>query len=313
MTTTLPQPLPWHAPLADNLLAQGLPQSLMVTGRSGDGLEQLCLHLAHEKLAGADPAVRLMLANDEHPDLHILRREESTTGKLRKNIVIEQVRKLISNCNLMPMLATHRVGVICPACRLNRSSANALLKLLEEPPQATLLILGVEKPHWLPATIRSRCRLVRAPEPTTATALAWLADEDLSDAPQALALAGGAPLDAAACVALVPAHKLLLDFCLGNKQLVGQQPKLDRLEPEIWLPWTLAWAAAGTQLALELQPDDATSAKAVAQLQKQYQPTAFAWLALHEALLEMHSFATHPVVNRLLLERTVWLFDQLTQ
>lgn len=305
--------LPWHQAVATRLLEQGLPQSLMLTGRVGDGLTELCQHLAERHLVGDSDHAQQLFANDEHPDYHLLTREETSTGTLRQHILIKQIRDLIEVATLMPVLASHRVAVIVPACRLNRSAANALLKLLEEPPPATLLILGVEKIHWLPATIRSRCRLVRVPSPSTAEALDWLKEQQTKHAEQALALADGAPLDAATAGELIPAQQLLGEFCTGTKPLVGPQALLDKLEPAIWLPWAIAWATAGVKLALGLPVDNNETTTVAHKVHKQAKPAVMRWLQVHAELLEMHSFATHPVAKRLLLERTTWLFTDLQQ
>lgn len=307
-----PAPMRWHVPLASKLLTQGLPQSLMVIGRSGDGLEQLCLHLAEMELTHLDPQGKQMMESKTHPDLHLLCRETNTTGKLRQHIVVDQVRTLISAAHLTPLRGEFRYGVIVPACRLNKSAANALLKLLEEPPSSVKLILGVEHLDWLPATVRSRCRMVHAPNPTQKEALEWLAhNSSLQDPAKVLAIAAGAPLHASDCEARIPALELLAEFCLGKQPLTGPQPKLDQLQPQIWIPWTVCWSVDGTRLASGLQPLYPNLANVAEAMNTKRKLAPLTWLNLYGSLMEVLSFAVHPVTNRSLLEYVTWLFHRL--
>src|SRR5215218_365069 len=90
--------------------------------------------------------------------------------------------------------AGHRVLLIHPAEAMAPAAANALLKTLEEPPPASLIVLVSDRPARLLPTIRSRCRLVTLREPPTEQALAWLREQGVPGPEAALAAAGGAPL-----------------------------------------------------------------------------------------------------------------------
>ncbi|WP_374375501.1 DNA polymerase III subunit delta' [Dongia sp.] len=106
-----------------------------------------------------------------HSDLRVLRRSvNEKTGKLRSEIVIDDVRAAIDFLHLMPAESAWRVLVVDAADDLNRNAANALLKILEEPRPRSVLILVSHAPGRLLPTIRSRCRRL-ALEPLSTPAL----------------------------------------------------------------------------------------------------------------------------------------------
>lgn len=116
----------------------------------------------------AHPALRLM-ESGAHPEFLWLKRlppkskrgdDESETA-LARNITIEQVRELIARTHTRPAIGHYRVIVIDAIDDLERGAANALLKTLEEPAAATVLMLVSHNPGRLLPTIRSRCRMLR--------------------------------------------------------------------------------------------------------------------------------------------------------
>lgn len=102
-----------------------------------------------------------------HPDRHVVGIEPEA-----REIRIEQVRRLAAELAKTSQFGGYRVAVIDPADRMNAATANALLKTLEEPAAAAVLILVADQPGRLPATIRSRCQRfdVRVPPVAQATA-----------------------------------------------------------------------------------------------------------------------------------------------
>lgn len=113
-------------------------------------------------------AARLMAAGS-HLDFRLLERTPAKTGKLRAEIVISQIvrreasdpqplREFLSGT---PMLGEGRVVIVDAADDMNRNTANALLKSLEEPSQNTVFLLVSHTPGRLLPTIRSRCRTLR--------------------------------------------------------------------------------------------------------------------------------------------------------
>ncbi len=89
-----------------------------------------------------------------HPDLHFI-------GPSNGWILVEDIRKIITETGLNPYEARTRVIVIEPAEKLNKASSNALLKTLEEPPAGTIILLVSHKPSLLLPTILSRCQVFR--------------------------------------------------------------------------------------------------------------------------------------------------------
>ena len=107
-----------------------------------------------------DPGSNLV-CKGHHPDLLVIRPEvkDNKSGQIK----LEQIRKLVGFLGHKPGRGGWRVAIIDSMDQVNRNGANALLKLLEEPPERTLLFLIASRPGRLPPTIRSRCRVVRIP------------------------------------------------------------------------------------------------------------------------------------------------------
>ena len=103
------------------------------------------------------PMARLLAAGS-HPDFRLLERLERPTGGLARNISVDQVRSLGNLLSVTPSMSPWRAIVIDSADDLEASAANALLKMLEEPPANTLFFLVSHAPGRLLPTIRSRCR-----------------------------------------------------------------------------------------------------------------------------------------------------------
>lgn len=137
-----------------------------------------------------------LLASGNHPDLlRVVPDPESKSG----DITIDQMRDLHALETLTCHRGRRKVIEIVPAEAMNRSAANSLLKMLEEPTEGTLLVLIGDDATRLPATIRSRCQHLSLVPPPSEQALPWL--EQRLPAPPApitrlLRLAGGAPLRA---------------------------------------------------------------------------------------------------------------------
>jgi DNA polymerase III subunit delta' len=108
--------------------------------------------------SGDHPIVRLVEAGS-HPDMRWLERlVNEKTGNLNRNISVGQVRELGEFMSLTAALSPWRVTVIDTIDELESSGANALLKILEEPPPNTIFFLISHAPGRLLPTIRSRCR-----------------------------------------------------------------------------------------------------------------------------------------------------------
>ena len=103
------------------------------------------------------PMVKLIEAGS-HPDMRWLERVVNDKGNLNRNIKVDQVRELIEFLGLTAALSPWRVVIIDTVDELEGSGANALLKMLEEPPPNTLFFLVSNAAGRLLPTIRSRCR-----------------------------------------------------------------------------------------------------------------------------------------------------------
>nr|WP_246328882.1 DNA polymerase III subunit delta' [Brevundimonas lenta] len=162
-------------------------------------------------LLGTDPYdhVARMIAAQSHPDLLVLERAVEG-GKVKKSISVDQARDLPEFFSKSPSQASYRVAIIDAADDLNLNAANALLKVLEEPPENGVLFLVTHAPGRLLATIRSRCRrlafpvwpqhaleeMVRNRTGVSSAEASRIAGMAGGSPGQALALASGATLEA---------------------------------------------------------------------------------------------------------------------
>ena len=180
-----------------------LPHAWLLTGPRGVGKATLDWRIARALVAGGPveslamareaPAFRA-LANLASPQLFLCRRPwDDKTERLRTAITVEEVRALKDFFQLSAADGGHRVAIVDAADEMNASAANALLKILEEPPTAAVLLLVCHRPAALLPTIRSRCRELRlAPLGADDMAAALTAAGVATDAGAALAtLAGG--------------------------------------------------------------------------------------------------------------------------
>jgi DNA polymerase-3 subunit delta' len=141
----------------------------------------------------------VQIAAGAHPNLMRLAPAED-----KRDIAIDDVRDLLDRLHLSSHYGQAKIAVISPADALNAAGANALLKTVEEPPPKTHLLFVAERWRALPATLRSRCQIVRFASPRAWTpegegaaewsrALAEAAEGKL----QALRIAQGLKRDAA--------------------------------------------------------------------------------------------------------------------
>jgi DNA polymerase-3 subunit delta' len=201
---SFPDLLPWQQAIWTHLLAaiDRLPHSLLFSGPAGLGKNSFAQRFAAGLLC-ATPAENgapcgkckscHLLSVGNHPDYRVTTIEEDASV-----ITVDQVRELISYLSLRPHTSNRRVVILAPAEAMNINAANSLLKVLEEPPADSVLILVSHRPQLLSATIRSRCARFEFRPPSLSLAVDWLQKEGVqrSAIPDLLAAAGGAPLRA---------------------------------------------------------------------------------------------------------------------
>jgi DNA polymerase-3 subunit delta' len=105
-----------------------------------------------------------LLDNDsrQHPDLHVLTpTPPESNPKGARAIRIGAIRELERRATLRPLLARRRVLIVDEAERMTGEAPQAFLKFLEEPPPETVVILVLPRTRAVPATVISRCQIVR--------------------------------------------------------------------------------------------------------------------------------------------------------
>jgi DNA polymerase III subunit delta' len=179
-------PPPWrtdrlvgHATAEKTMLAAHqsgrLHHAWLLAGPRGIGKATLAWRFARFLLAGqaqaglfgaadsldvpADTPGRSLVDARSHPDLFHLRRTlNPDTGRMRAEIAVDDVRELGAFMHMTPAMGQWRVAIVDAADEMNRNSANAVLKVLEEPPPNAVLLIVAHAPGRLLPTIRSRCR-----------------------------------------------------------------------------------------------------------------------------------------------------------
>jgi DNA polymerase III subunit delta' len=152
----------WSA-LQSTVQNKRLAQSLLLVGSSLSALDQFAYRfiasLFCEKICGHCQDC-LMFLQGVHPCLQIIKPEKNTAP-----IKVDQIRALQTTVYQTPPRGSLYCVLIQSADKMNQGAANALLKILEEPPKHTQFILLAEHISTLPATIRSRCQIWFFPSP----------------------------------------------------------------------------------------------------------------------------------------------------
>ena len=183
-----------------------LHHAWLITGPRGVGKATLAWRIARFLLAtpveqggglfgDAPPAYETLDVSPDHPVAHriqaksepglfaITRSVNEKTGKLRDMIVVDDIRGLTHFLTLSAAEGGRRVVIVDAADDMNTNAANALLKMLEEPPALTTMLLISHQPSRLLPTIRSRCRELR---------LSPLSPDDMTSALEQAGMGGDA-------------------------------------------------------------------------------------------------------------------------
>lgn len=133
----------------------------LFSGPKGIGKASLAHSLAKNILSSSTDSARAVswLAARSHPDFHVLELSisDAKTGKLKSEISVEDVHAFTKFFGRTSGQGGWRVGLVDCADDLNREGANALLKLVEEPPERSLIFIINHEPGRLLRTLRSRC------------------------------------------------------------------------------------------------------------------------------------------------------------
>ena len=167
------------AALKRMLVNDRLPGALLFTGEEGIGKKRFALEIAralncrnpkdNEACGVCSSCVRIPKLNYPQRDdadewLQIIWTDHPDVGLVvapKRVLRVEQMRQIEKEANFRPFEGKARVFLIDEADKLNDASANALLKVLEEPPRTSHLILITARPAMLLPTILSRCQVIR--------------------------------------------------------------------------------------------------------------------------------------------------------
>lgn len=150
-----------------------LHHAWLLHGARGIGKKSLAAHLARDLLS-IPPEARL----ESHPDLLVVEREWDDKRKKEKSfITVENVRRAADFFSRTSARGGWRVCILDSADDMNHNASNALLKILEEPPQQSVFLLISHQPELLLDTIRSRCRRMRLAPLEEGEMLGWLRRE----------------------------------------------------------------------------------------------------------------------------------------
>jgi DNA polymerase-3 subunit delta' len=167
--------------LGNRISEAKLHHALLIQGPSGLGKASFALQLGQlllckarqgDKVCGQCQSCLLNTATT-HPDLHVVESD--------KQIGVDQIRDAIKKLTNSAHMSGAKVLIIYDAHTMTESSANALLKTLEEPTVNTFLLLTTDKPERLLPTIKSRCEKLALPLPTLNSTLAWVKTQYDSD------------------------------------------------------------------------------------------------------------------------------------
>lgn len=230
-----------------------VPQGLLLAGPEGSGKHTAARHAANRLLCLQGPAEEpcgscgpcRRFAAGTAPDF------SEVTVSPSEAIRIDQVRELNRQSSLTPQESGRRVILMDPAEAMNAYAANALLKLLEEPPGAVHFLLVSHRPDRLLPTIRSRCQTVAFHPVPADTVTGWLREDHGHPAEQAALaarLSGGAPGRALVLAErdLVAEREAVVEGLAaartgGGESVLELAATWADAEPDTWVPHLLAW------------------------------------------------------------------------
>ncbi|MGH1423852.1 MAG: DNA polymerase III subunit delta' [Pseudooceanicola sp.] len=231
-----------------------LHHAWLITGPRGTGKATLAWAIARFLLAtpaddggmfGAPPPVETLSISDDHPvsrrmrarsesGLFVLRRPyDEKTKRLRQQITVDEARKMKGFFNFSATDGGRRVVIIDAADEMNVPAANAILKILEEPPANTTILMIAHQPSALLPTIRSRCRELR---------LAPLSDDDIAKVLEQCDIDSQGQTDALAALAAGSAGEAVRLCLLGGPAIYAELIRIFETLPRLDRPRALSLA-----------------------------------------------------------------------
>jgi len=143
-----------------------VPQSIIFSGPKGIGKSKLALTFSEQlmqdkKSITSHDLLSNFAASSNSKKVYICKREfDEATNKYKSAISIDQIRKMKEFFSLSQTEYNWRIAIIDAADEMNESSSNAILKLLEEPPNKSIIILISHNYYSLKSTIISRCQKI---------------------------------------------------------------------------------------------------------------------------------------------------------
>ena len=320
---------------------QRMPHALLFHGRAGTGKLSFAQFFSQSLLCSAPNqnqeacgvcASCHWFLEESHPDFKVLTPEQegdaeegAATKKVKKKtqISVAQIRELSQFLNM----TSHqhgglRIVLVQPAESLNTASANALLKMLEEPAAGVLFILVSHQIERLLPTVLSRCQKIAMPLPSEAESLTWLNTQGIQNAAEQLAYYDSSPL-------IVLQEQGQYAQIKALWQMLAMGAKLN--------PYTCASGLLSSFASAQLPPAYAVEASITA-LQKwiydivltkltqsvRYHPQhakTFQVLAenvnlslifsMQKELLELRKLASHPLIHELQIERLMFDYTKV--
>ncbi|MDO9151010.1 MAG: DNA polymerase III subunit delta' [Methylotenera sp.] len=315
---------PWQTQLWERLAhdSQRLPHALLLHGRAGIGKYDfarsfsqalLCLNKMSNGGACKTCASCHWFNDESHPDFRLLSPEQeaesddavpSKKTKKKTQISVAQIRDLSDFLSLSSHQSSGlRIVLIHPAETLNIASANALLKMLEEPAQGVIFILVAHQLQRLLPTIISRCQKINMPVPNESQALSWLEEQGVKNAKQQLAYLEGSPIK-------VCSEQIQFDQLSDIWKHLALGPKL---EPYVLAPLLIANSAEAGVITIQKWIYDMVAVKLGQQARYHLQHIgALQALAdrvnlsrlfdMHKKMNELRKLASHPLNHELQME-----------
>ncbi len=166
--------------LCNEIQMERLGHAYLLSGPAGLGKTFLCLDFCKTLLCNNKRSSHEACSNcascstfesGSNPDFLYIRPEEE-----RKQISVEQIRSLTQFYSYKSHYGRQKVAIIAPATKMNNKAGNALLKILEEPPAGSLIMLVASSAGRLLPTIRSRCQNLRVEQPDWNSMSKWLTE-----------------------------------------------------------------------------------------------------------------------------------------